>query len=57
MGFVNKLRKSDDLISNNKVLVNNSTKNKRYSVRIGDLVSFIISSLKVRHLKRFKKLR
>jgi ribosomal protein S4 len=57
MGFVNKLQQSDVLISKSKVIVNNNIKHKRYSVRIGDLISFIISSLKVRDLKRFEKLR
>lgn len=57
MGFVNKLQQSDVLISNSKVIVNTSVKHKRYSVRTGDLISFRISSLKLRDLKRFEKLR
>jgi hypothetical protein len=57
MGFVNKLRQADSLIFGGKVSVNSVIKYKRYPTRAGDLISFIIPSLKMRGLKRLKKLR
>jgi ribosomal protein S4 len=57
MGFVNKLQQADFIISLGEFVVNNVIKHKRYSLLVGDLTSFNISSLKVRAFKRFKKLR
>ena len=55
MGFVNKLQLVNRFISGGKVSVNFIIKDKKYSVRIGDLISFIMPSLKKDNLKRFKK--
>jgi len=55
MGFVNKLRQADFFIFEGKVKVNFFVKHKRYSVCKNDLIFFIITFAKIRHLKRFKK--
>jgi ribosomal protein S4 len=57
VGFVNKLQKVNSFISSGKVSVNFIIKDKNYYVRVGDLISFIIPSLKTVLFKRFKKFR
>ena len=55
MGFIDKLRLADQFIREGKVKVNFFRRQRRYLVRINDLICFITTFFKLHNLKRLKK--